>query len=230
MKWAKFKNKFHLSWHKEIKPFIESDKCNRIYTKLKAVEDDVIYPSSFNTFRNFKNSNLDKTRAAIFFREPFSDMEPDGVPLSCTLAHRVHPHLNMFYDSMEKEFYGLNLDMLKDHQLDYLIEQDVFMHNVDVTVLRNKPGSHRDLWRQFTIKVIKILVERNIPIMFIGEDVRDRYVKFIPPIYPEFLISSEIQDSKLEWDIGGKFLKLNKYIEDKTPYEEIMWVDMNVPF
>lgn len=230
MEWNKFKDKFHISWHTSIKKFIESNECNKIYNFLRRSERDIIYPKSINTFRNFENANLKETKAAILFREPYNDMESDGIPLSCILAYKVHPTLNRFHDAMEKEFYDLTLNLLKDHNLDFLLNQDVFLYNVDITVFRNKPESHKDVWKKFTIKVIETLVENNIPIMFIGEDVKNRFIKFIPPAYPEFCVKEAIQDVKLIWNTNGEFLKLNKYIHNKTDFNEIMWVDMDVPF
>jgi len=231
MNWEKFHNKFHKSWHRSMKPFIESNDCNKIYTFLKANKDKgTIVPSSMNTFRNFKNANLNKTRMALFFREPYSDIEPDGIPLSCELSDKISLPLNKFYNAMEKEFYGLSLDMIKDKNLDYYLRQDVFFHNVDVTVFKNKPGSHKDLWKNFTKHVIKILVKKNIPIMFIGEDVRDKYIKLIPPMYPEFFIKEDILNKDLVWNTNNKFKDIGKYIWDNTAYNEVMWVNMDVPY
>lgn len=230
MDWLQFKNKFHTSWHKELQPFIESSACNKIYNFLKTAEDDIIYPKSINTFRSFKDADLKQIRCAILFREPYHDMEPDGNPLSCFLGHKVHHMLNMWHDAMEKEFYGMDLNILKDHTLDFLIKQGVFMTYVDLTVFRNKPGSHKDVWKAFTVKVIEILTKNNIPILFVGKDVRDRFKRYIPPIYPEFCVKQAIEDAQLVWETEGKFLKLDEYIFEHTKHDNIMWVDMDVPF
>lgn len=213
-----------------MEPFIKSNECNKIYNYLKSNKDKEIYPKSLFTFRNFKDSNLEEINVAVIFREPYSDMEPDGIPLSSTMGHKVHPMLDTFYNAMEDEFYGLNLHIFKHNNLEYLLEQNVFLHNADVTVFKNKPGSHKNLWKKFTSHVIKILIKRNIPIMFIGSDVRDEYKHLLPPIYPDFLVQEAIQDNTLTWRPNGKFLQLNKYIYEKTLNQEIMWVDMDVPF
>ena len=35
MKWEKFEHQFDESWHNIIKPFIESEECDKIYAFLK---------------------------------------------------------------------------------------------------------------------------------------------------------------------------------------------------
>lgn len=229
MDWNSFRKKFHSSWHKELKPFIVSENCNKIYAFLKANKDKVIVPSSMNTFRNFKDSNLDQMRCAVIFREPYNDIEPDGNPLSCFLGHTIHPMINMWHDAMEEEFYGLNLHILKDHTLDHLLEQDVFLHNADLTVFRKTPGSHRDVWKDFTTHVLKILIARKIPVMFIGQDVKDRFDVF-PENYPVFCVPESLHDAKIQWRCNGEFRKMNEYIEEHTDYYDPQWVDMDVPF
>jgi uracil-DNA glycosylase len=213
-----------------MKSFILSNECNKIYNFLKSAKDDIIYPKSVYTFRPFKYADLEQTRAVVIFKEPYNDIEPDGIPLSCTLGHKVHPMLNTFHDAMEDEFYGLNLDILKDHNLDHIIKQDILLINADLTVFRNKPGSHYNLWKKFTGHVIKILTKRNIPIMFIGEDVCNRFKHLLPPIYPYFLVEKGIEDHLHTWRPNGKFKQLNSYIYENTDFNDVMWVDMDVPF
>ena len=35
MIWEKFKDQFHESWHDKMRPFIESEECDKIYAYLK---------------------------------------------------------------------------------------------------------------------------------------------------------------------------------------------------
>ena len=229
MDWTNFKPKFHSSWHTGIKPFIISHECNKIYNFLKSAKGKTIYPKSLFTFRGFK-SNLDEIKVAVIFREPYSDIEPDGIPLSCTMAKKNHAMLDTFHDAMEEEFYGLNLHIRKPNNLDHILEQNVFLHNADLTVFKDEPGSHKNLWKKFTSHVIKILIKKEIPIVFIGEDVRNRFKHLLPPIYPDFLVEEAIQDNVFTWRPKGRFAKLNEYIYEKTDHNDIMWVDMDVPF
>lgn len=231
MNWDSFKDKFHVSWHRNMRPFIVSNDCNKIYNYLKANKDKgTIYPKSAYTFRNFKDTNLKEIRVAIIFREPFSDIEPDGIPLSNELTDIVHPLTDRFYHAMEDEFYGLNLHMIKEPNMDFYRKQGVFLHNADLTVFKDKPKSHNMLWQKFTERVIKILVSKNIPIIFIGKDVRERFVKLIPPIYPEFYVQKSLNDHPLDWSGEDKFRQVNKYILENTKNLEVMWVNMDVPF
>lgn len=232
MDWTKFQKKFHKSWHRGMKPFIESNDCNKIYAFLKSNKDKgTIWPSSNNTFRNFENANLNRIKVALIFEEPFSNMEPDGIPLSCDLAGRLHPVLNSFYNGLEKEFYGLNLNVLKPFNVDYLTHQNVFLHNACLTVFKDRPKSHKDLWKSFTTRTIKMLVKKNIPIVFIGKATRDKYKHLIPLIYPEFSIVDDVlKNDGSFWEVGGKLISVNEYLIEHTEYDDIMWLKIEAPF
>lgn len=58
----------------------------------------------------------------------------DGIPLSCQYVEKIHSHLNEFYNAMEREFYDLNLNVIKDHDLEYYINQGVLFLNSSLSV------------------------------------------------------------------------------------------------
>ena len=103
-----------------IEKFIKNGDKVKSYVFFKGREiqhkdKGEIMPSSVNTFRNFKYANLNRTRVALFFREPFSAIEADGIPLSSELSDKLSLPLDKFYNAMEKEFYGLNLNIIKEN-------------------------------------------------------------------------------------------------------------------
>ncbi len=53
MEWNKFKDKFHESWHAKMRPFIESEECDKIYAFLKSESKrgKTIAPLSQNVWR-----------------------------------------------------------------------------------------------------------------------------------------------------------------------------------
>ena len=62
----------------------------------------------------------------------------------------------------------LNLKIPKSGNLNEWSQQGVFLLNSILTVEEGKPGSHKDLgWMQFTDKIIEILSEKKINIVFI---------------------------------------------------------------
>jgi uracil DNA glycosylase len=238
MEWNNFKNKFHTSWHASVKPFIESNHCNLIYSFLKKQKGKEIAPKSSNTFRAFE-VDLKKIRCVIIFDEPYSckqnDLQyADGIPLSCEYVDKIHPQLIAFYEAMETEFYnGLNINMIKRNDLEFLRAQGVLFISSSLTTEINSPGKHKNLWTPFIKHIItKVFVKRMIPIVFAGENVFDQYAKTIDPVYPYFVIKQSISDTSVSvpWNTNEVFSRLNKYLWDKTDNEDVMWVNMDVPF
>jgi ribosomal 50S subunit-recycling heat shock protein len=60
MDWNKFSHQFDESWHNIIKPFIESEECDKIYAFLKkeSARGKKIAPNSSDVFRCFKETKL----------------------------------------------------------------------------------------------------------------------------------------------------------------------------
>lgn len=228
MNWNNFKNKFHKSWHASVKPFIESNACNKIYTFLKSQKGVEIAPKSDLTFRAFEKS-LKDIRCILILDEPYSNKQndlqyADGIPLSCEFVDKIHPQLNAFYDSMEKEFYGLNLHIIKDMGLDFYTNQGVMFLSSSLTTEIGTPGKHKGLWVPFIKYLLKnVFMRRGIPIVFIGWDVYQEYKAVMDPIYPFFILQKP-------WEQEKVFTRVNEFLWKHTEHEDIMWVKQDVPF
>lgn len=237
MDWTKFKTKFHKSWHISIKKFIESNECNKIYNFLKSQKGKEIAPKSNLTFRAFEQP-LSKVKVVVLLEEPYCEkikgvQYADGIPLSCAYVEKLHPQLDAFYDAMEKEFYELNLNIFKDHNVEYLTNQGVLFLSSSLTVEVDSPGSHKRLWEPFMKYLIKnIFNKRNIPIVFCGGEVYEQYKDCLDPIYPYFIVNQPLSECNIgiPWNSRDRFTKLNHYLWEKLGHTEIMWVNMDVPF
>lgn len=216
MKWESFKNKFHSSWHKVIRPFIESKECDEIYKFLKAevAGGKQIAPASSNTYRAFMMTPLDELKCIIIGNHPYSEFK-DGSPvatglyLDCSITQKVTPQLEIFYKGIEKEFYnGLNLDYVQDDSLEYLAERGVLLLSRSLTIEKDKTIGHSKEWIPFINHIIDIAIDRNIPIIFIDED--------------KFKIG-------IDWNTENVFSLANEKIETNDQ-DSIMWLNIDVPF
>ena len=216
MDWNNFKSKFHNSWHKEIKPFIESNECNEIYKFLKAevAGGKQIAPASSNTFRAFLMTPLNELKCVIIGGPPYSKFENDlptatGLFLDCSLTQKASPELDNFYKGIEKEFYnGLNLDYIQDWSLDYLAHRGVLLLNNSLTIEKDETIGHEKLWKPFIDHIIDLATRKKIPIIFIDVN--------------------ELRIGK-EWDTKNVFSIANKQIEDNFE-TSIMFLNIDVPF
>lgn len=235
MDWNKFKNKFHVSWHKDIQLFIESNECNKIYAYLKKQKGEIA-PKSTLTFRAFEQS-LENIKCIVILDEPYNnkykDLQyADGVPLSCEYVQHTHPQLLSFYKGLEKEFYDLKLDIITDLNMEFYQNQGILFLTSSLTTEINSPRKHKNLWVPFIRFLIKeIFSKKRLPIVFCGEEIYNQYKNDLEVIYPWFLIKQSLSECAIgvPWNTNGTFTKVNKYLLEKNQ-DEIQWVNVDVPF
>lgn len=239
MNWENFKDQFHESWHAKMRPFIESEECDKIYTFLKSESKrgKKIAPSSSVTYRCFKETSLDDLKVVMMGMCPyhtFIDGKPvaDGLLMGCTSTGRLQPSLEKFYEGVEKDVYdGLNLKYDKNPDVSYLAKQGVLMFNAALTTEANKAGSHIELWEPFTKYVLEeIITPTGVPVIFLGKDAA-KYEKYTSPFAWNFVVSHPASASykHTDWDTEGTFTKVNTVLKDNNNFN-IMWLDEKVPF
>lgn len=239
MNWNVFQKQFHESWHDKIRPFIESEECDKIYEFLKkeAKRGKQIAPLSSNVFRAFRETKLTDLSVVMMGMCPyhtFKNGEPvaDGLLMGCSTTGVLQPSLEKFYGALEKEFYdGLNLNMEKHADVSYLSHQGVLMLNAALTTEINKAGSHIAIWEPFTIYLLQnVLDTAGVPFIFLGKDAA-RYERYLPPMTWSFPLSHPASASykQTDWDSEGVFIKVNKILKENNNLE-IDWLDVNLPF
>ena len=67
MIWENFQEFFHPSWHRKIRPWVESEDCDRVYAFLKkeSKRGKKIAPLSSNVFRAFKETSYDELKVIM---------------------------------------------------------------------------------------------------------------------------------------------------------------------
>jgi len=235
MEWEKFKKHFDESYHPIIRPFIESEKCDAIYTHLKerSKKGHKIAPSSSHTFRCFQETPLNEIKVVLVGMAPYHTMMKtvngemmvaDGLLMGCSNTGVLQPSLRNFYDGIMAE---LHPDERREYSPDvsYLARQGVFMFNASLTTEINKAGSHLELWRPFTKYVIEeILNHLGVPIVFLGKDA-GYFERYTFPFSWTFTISHPASAAYkgTDWDTEGIFTTLNKILKDSNNFT-INWV------
>ena len=233
MNWLSFSKKFHPSWHKHIKPFIESAECDLIFSHLKSRSNmgHKIMPISHNTFKAFEIP-MEEIKVVILGGSPYNGIA-DGVTIANGLfldcSHIAVPsyELRNFYRGIEIEIYnGLSLQYRDTQSIDYLTQQGVMMLNASLTT--EEHTNHEEVWESFINHVMKILDSLNIPIIFIGE---------LAKSYSN-LISNQWKITELDdipggpgqvWDTQGTFRKIDDVLEELNK-DTVMWLNIDVPF
>lgn len=221
-------------WWIKIKPFFLSGGFDEIYEFLKkeARRGKLIAPLSENVYRAFTETSYKDVCVVIVGYCPyhsFVEGKPvaDGLAFSCGVTNRLQPSLTSWYEGIEHDVYN-GLAVHKQPDLSFLARQGVMLLNSSLTVEKNKPGSHQDLWHPF----MKYLMEEvfsytGIPIVFVGKDA-EFYERYTMPIThgPVFKIEhpSFAARNFTTWDTQGVFTKLNKYLKQVNNIE-IKWIE-----
>lgn len=228
MIWENFKDMFHESWHDKMKPFIESEECDKIYAHLKSESKrgKMIAPLSSNVFRCFKETPFNEVKVIIVGMCPYHVMRngspvADGLLMGCSTTGVMQPSLEQFYGGIERELYnGLALDRAKDPDVSYLAHQGVLMYNAALTTEINKAGSHLELWDAFNDYLFtNIFAFSGIPTIFLGKEAA-KVSRYLTGFDWQFPISHPASASYKngEWSTEGVFKKVNTLIKENNGY------------
>lgn len=231
MNWNLFKDHFHPSWWKKMKPWIESDECNEIYRFLKSESQRGVKltPLSNSVYNCFLKCSYDDLKLVICGTAPYSFIKDDnilvadGLLLGCSNTNYVHPHLYQFYNAIEKELFdGLNLNYIKNPDISYLAEEGVLMLNSALTTEIGKENAHKELWKPFMKYLFEeILIGTNVPVLFLGENDIKKYTKNYSCVFS----TSKHPSSVTEWESEGMFTKINKILLDGNWYS-VNWLNI----
>lgn len=233
MIWENFKDSFHESWHHKMKPWVESEDCDKVYRFLKkeGKRGKKIAPLSSDTFRAFKETSFDELKVVFMGLSPYHTFRhgiavADGLLMGCSNTGRLQPSLINWYDAIERELYnGLNLNLFRDPDLSYLAQQGVLLSNVSLTCEMNKPGSHLKIWEGFIQYLLsEVLFGTGVPVVFLGKEA-GKYERWVAPFTHKFTVSHPASASyaDMDWNSEGIFKKINKILKDSNGYE-IEWI------
>jgi uracil-DNA glycosylase len=239
MNWDKFKNYFHESWHDVIKPFVESEKCDDIYSYLKSESrrGKKIAPLSFNTYRCFKETPLDEMKVVLMGMCPYHTQYnntpvADGLLMGCSVTEKLQPSLEQFYNALEEDLYnGLNLRIHKHPDVTYLATQGVLMLNAALTTEINKAGSHLKIWEPFIKHVFENAIAPSmVPVVFLGKDA-SKFKRYMAPLTWGFELSHPASASykNTQWSSEKTFSKIDRMFMDEKK-SGVNWLDEDPPF
>ena len=239
MNWDNFKHQFHESWHSKMRPFIESEECDKIYAYLKSESKrgKKVAPLSMHVWRCFKETSLDDLKVVMVGMCPYHTFKndapvADGLLMGCSVTEQVQPSLAQFYTAMEREFYdGMNLHIIENPDVSFLAHQGVLMFNAALTTEMNKAGSHMEIWEPLVKYLFEEIINHlGVPIIFLGKDAA-KYKKYTGIFTHVFEVSHPASASykSIEWDTEGVFAKVNRLLEENNGFS-VQWLDVELPF
>lgn len=150
---------------------ILKDEMNKLYFKKLGVfvKDEyskkTIYPEYKNIFNALRYTDYDEVKVVILGQDPYhGPKEAHGLSFSVEEGVKRPPSL----DNIFKELYNDLKIKRENNNLTDWANQGVFLLNSIMTVVKDTPLAHKNKgWETFTDNLIKLLNEREEPIVFI---------------------------------------------------------------
>ena len=204
------------SWSEILSPRFDNSYKHKLFSWLnEEYKTKTIFPPKEKIFNALNFVPIDKVKVVIIGQDPYHTLgQADGLAFSC---HNGTPQPSL--KNIFKEIHDdLGLNMSSSTDLTPWAKQGVLLLNTSPSVVEHKPASHaNELWHTFTREIIKILNERNQPIVFLlwGNHAKS----FLPLLNnPNHLVLTSAHPSPFSAYSGffgcRHFSKTNKFLTD----------------
>ena len=126
----------------------------------------IVYPKWSDIFNAFNLTPFNQVKVVILGQDPYhGEGEAHGLCFSVQDGVRQPPSLKNIFKELQDD---LGILPPKSGNLTKRAEQWVFLLNASLTVRKDQPNSHKDIWRHiFTDAVIKKLSDEKMGVIFL---------------------------------------------------------------
>ncbi|MCI8348575.1 MAG: uracil-DNA glycosylase [Firmicutes bacterium] len=204
---------FEKDYYKKLEEFLEAE-----------YREHTVYPPKENLFNALKFSSYEDTKVVILGQDPYHEPnQAHGLCFSVNKGVKVPPSLVNIYKEIQSD---LGLIPPNHGCLEDWARQGVLLLNTVLTVRRGEANSHKGKgWEIFTDRIVKLLNEREKPMVFIlwGANAKSKKALITNK---EHMIITGVHPSPLSafngFFGGGYFSKANRFLE-VTGQEPINW-------
>ena len=149
------KEEYQKKYFKELLEFVK----NEYKTKT-------IYPKQNEVFNAFRYTNFDNVKVVILGQDPYhGPNQAEGLSFSVSNEVLKPPSLQNIFKELNND---LGIPFPEHNSLKPWAKQGVLLLNAVLTVEAHKPTSHKNKgWETFTDNVIKVINEKETPVVFI---------------------------------------------------------------
>lgn len=208
----KLKNELKKDYFKKLGIFVKSEYKSK-----------QVFPPYKNIFDALRFTDYDEVKVVILGQDPYHGLgEAHGLSFSVKKDVKMPPSLQNIF----KELYDdLGIKRINSDLTDWA-KQGVLLLNSIMTVEKDKPLSHKDKgWEIFTDNIIKLLNDRDKPVIFLLWGSFARSKKSLINLNKHYVIESSHPSplSAYRGFFGSKpFSKINIILE-KNHIEKINW-------
>lgn len=222
--------KFGNSWDDILKDEFEKDYYKKIREFLKSEYSHYkIYPNMNNIFDSLKYASYENIKVVIIGQDPYHEEgQAHGLSFSVQPGIDIPPSLQNIYKELQDD---LGCYIPNNGYLVKWAKQGVLLLNNVLTVRAHQANSHKDKgWEEFTDNIIKILNNREKPIVFMfwGSCAKTKEALITNPNH---LILKAVHPSPLSAYRGffgcKHFSKANEYLK-KHGEEPVDWQIENI--
>ena len=165
-------NKWDIVLKDEIKKEYFKNLMNFIKKEYKT---KTIYPKENEVFNAFRYTDFENIKVVILGQDPYhGPNQAEGLSFSVSDKVLKPPSLKNIFKELESD---LSIPFPEHNSLKPWAKQGVLLLNAVLTVEEHKPTSHKGMgWEIFTDSVIKMINEKEKPVVFIlwGSYARDK--------------------------------------------------------
>lgn len=182
-----------------------------------------IFPPYENIFDALRFTDYDNVKVVILGQDPYHGLgEAHGLSFSVRKGIKMPPSLLNIFKELKSD---LGIERTNTDLTDWA-KQGVLLLNSIMTVEKDKPLSHKDKgWEIFTDNIIKLLNERQAPVIFIlwGNFARSKKALITNPRHKIIESAHPSPLSASRGFFGSKpFSKTNTYLKEMN-IEPIKW-------
>ena len=158
------KEEYEKGYFKDLKDFVINEYKNK-----------TVYPKMSEIFNAFTKTTYDNVKVVILGQDPYhGENEAEGLAFSVKVGIAKPPSLINIFSELKND---LGIDPPNHGSLVSWANEGVLLLNSTLTVIKDTPRSHFNHgWEIFTDNVIKIINEKDTPVVFIlwGSDARSK--------------------------------------------------------
>ena len=154
-------------WDELLKTVWESEGFKKFMQVVKEkYQENTCFPEYDNIFNALKLTPYKKVKVVILGQDPYHGTgEAHGLSFSVQDGVKKPPSLKNIFKELKED---LEIEEPKSGNLTCWAKEGVLLLNSVLTVEKDKAASHKDLgWNLFTDHIIKLLNEKEEPIVFI---------------------------------------------------------------
>ena len=213
------------NWDKILEKEYQKDYFKEIIKYITTeYKNKTVYPKENEVFNAFRYTDYNNVKVVILGQDPYhGPNQAEGLSFSVSNEVKKPPSLINIFKELESD---LKIPFPEANSLKPWAKQGVLLLNAVLTVEEHKPTSHSGIgWETFTDEVIKILNEKEEPIVFILWGAYARKKKELITNKKHLVIESAHPSpfSARNGFFGSKpFSKTNEFLK-KNGIKEIDW-------